>query len=97
MYTIYVKYICLPQKRQAYLEKMKESGILAAIRAEEGCLRYDYYLSEQDENELLLLEQWETKAHQQVHLTQPHMELLRTFKGEYIARTRLGELQLKQL
>lgn len=94
MYTIYVKYTCLPGKREAYLQKMKDTGILAAIRGEEGCLRYDYYLAEGDERELLLLEQWESKAHQQVHLTQPHMAQLRTFKADYIAGTALGEIRL---
>lgn len=94
MYTVYVKYTCLPGKREAYLQKMKDTGILAAIRGEEGCLRYDYYLAEGDESELLLLEQWESKAHQQVHLTQPHMAQLRTFKADYIVATALGEIRL---
>ena len=52
MYTIYVKFECLPQKREAFIEKVKETGILDAIRAEDGCIRYDYYLSEKDPNEL---------------------------------------------
>lgn len=94
MYTIYVKFDCLPQKREAFLQKMKDTGILEAIRAEAGCLKYDYYLSEKNSNELLLIEQWETKAHQQVHLSQPHMAQLREFKNEYITNTLLGELAL---
>lgn len=95
MYTIYVKFTCLPQKRQAFIDRVKAEGVLNAIRAEDGCLRYDYYLSENDENELLLIEQWETKQHQQVHLDQPHMVQLRSFKGEYITDTVLGEVELK--
>ena len=57
MYTIYVRFDCLPGKREAFLEKMKETGILEAVRGEDGCHKYDYYLSEEDPNELLLLEQ----------------------------------------
>lgn len=94
MYTIYVKFDCYPQKREAFIEKMKETGILEAIRAEDGCIKYDYYLSEKDPNEILLIEQWESKEHQQIHLTQPHMGHLREFKGEYIANTVLGEVIL---
>ena len=56
MYTIYVKYTCLPGKREAFIGKMKETGIVAAIQAEDGCVRYDYYLSEKDPEELLLIE-----------------------------------------
>ena len=35
MYTIYVKFDCLPQKREAFIQKVKETGILDAIREEE--------------------------------------------------------------
>jgi quinol monooxygenase YgiN len=83
----------LPQKRAAFIERVKAEGVLDAIRNEDGCLCYDYYLSEKDENELLLIEKWETKRHQQVHLEQPHMALLRSFKDAYISDTRLGEFR----
>ena len=95
MYTIYVKFDCLPQKREAFIQRVKETGILEAIRAENGCLKYDYYLSEKDPNELLLIEQWESKEHQQVHIAQPHMAQLREFKDHYITKTVLGEVELK--
>ena len=95
MYTIYVKFTCLPHKREAFIQKVKETGVLNAIRAEDGCIRYDYYLSEKDPNELLLIEQWESKQHQQVHIDQPHMVHLREFKGDYITNTVLGEIELK--
>lgn len=94
MYTIYVKFTCLPEKRESFIQKMKETGILEAIRAEDGCIKYDYYLSEKDPCELLLIEQWASKDHQQIHLTQPHMAQLRTFKGDYITDTVLGEVAL---
>ncbi len=95
MYTIYVKFECKPNKREAFLEKVKETGVLAAIRAEDGCIKYDYYLSDKDPNELLLVEQWETQNHQQNHITQPHMDLLRSFNGDYIVNAVLGEIELK--
>lgn len=95
MYTIYVKFTCLPKKREAFIEKVKKTGVLDAIRDEDGCISYDYYLSEKDPNELLLIEQWESKKHQQIHIEQPHMERLREFKGDYITDTVLGEIELK--
>ena len=69
--------------------------VCKAIRAEDGCIKYDYYLSEKDETELLLIEQWETKQHQQIHIAQPHMAQLRGVKGDYITNTVLGEIELK--
>lgn len=95
MYTIYVKFHCFPQKREAFIRKMRDSGILAAIRAEDGCQTYDYYLSEEHPDDILLIEQWASKAHQQVHLTQPHMAQMRTFKDDYIAKTTSGEIEVK--
>lgn len=95
MYTIYVQFQCLPGKRESFVEAVKKEGILADIRAEDGCLRYDYYFSEADENELLLIEAWESHRHQEIHLDQPHMVRLRAMKGDYIATTKLGEFTVK--
>ena len=95
MYTIYVKFDCLPEKREAFVEAVKDEGILAAIRAEDGCIRYDYYFSDSDENELLLIEAWESKRHQQIHIEQPHMARLREIKDDYIQNTTLGEFEVK--
>ena len=94
MYTIYVVFKCLPGKREAFVEKVKEEGILNAILAEDGCIRYDYYYSEADANELLLVEAWESKQHQQVHIEQPHMAALRALKGDYVESTTLKEFKV---
>ena len=94
MYTIYVKFECYPQKREAFIEKVKSTGILANIRNENGCIKYDYYLSEKDPTELLLIEQWESKEHQQIHIDTQHMVKLREFKGNYIKNTLIGEVKL---
>lgn len=94
MYTIYVKFNCFDGKREAFVERMRTEGILADIRNEEGCIRYDYFYSEEYPTELLLIEQWKTKEDQQVHCTLPHMDKMREFKDEYIKDTVLGEITL---
>ena len=70
-------------------------GIVDEIRKEDGCIRYDYYFSEKDPDEILLLEAWESKRHQEIHLEQPHMESLRAIKPEFVVSTSLGEFELK--
>ena len=95
MYTIYVKFTCLPGKRESFIEKIKELGLLDAIRTEDGCHRYDFYFSEKDANELLLIEEWETKKHQQIHIDQPHMEVFREVKDTCVADAVLGEFSFK--
>ena len=94
MYTIYVVFNCYDNKRKAFVERVKNEGILADILAEDGCVRYDYYFSEKDPNELLLIEAWESKAHQQTHIEQPHMAKLRSLKDDYIKTTTLGEFEV---
>ena len=95
MYNIYVTFKCHQGKREAFVQRVKDEGILDAVLAENGCHRYDYYFSDKDKNELLLIESWETQKHQQIHIEQPHMCALRSFKDDYILSTTLGEFELK--
>lgn len=95
MYSIYVVYKTIPGHREAFIRELNESGVAAAVRAEDGCIRYDYYLSEKDENEILLIEAWETKEHQQIHVTQPHIATLKALKEKHVVDTKLGEFELK--
>ena len=95
MYTIYVVFNCIPGKREAFVERVRAEGILDAVLAEDGCHRYDYYFSESDKNELLLIEAWETKRHQEVHIEQAHMAKLRSFKNDYVLTTTLREFEVK--
>lgn len=67
-YTIAVTYHAKPGRRENFLRQLSAEGVIDTIRAERGCLRYDYYLSVQDADELLLVEQWATRADQQVHM-----------------------------
>lgn len=76
-------------KREAFLEKIKELGIDEKVRAEKGCIMYDYYFSDADKNELLLVEIWETKADQETHVGQEHMKILRGLKDDYLVSTEL--------
>lgn len=95
MYTIYVVFKTKDGKREEYIKRLREEGIVDAVLNEDGCIRYDYYFSEKDKNEILLIEEWESKHHQQVHLDQPHMVRLREIKGDYVLSTKLGEFEIK--
>ncbi|MBE7043500.1 MAG: antibiotic biosynthesis monooxygenase [Ruminococcaceae bacterium] len=96
MYRIYVIFKSFPGKREAFIEKAKEEGIVDMVRAENGCICYDYYYSEKDPDEILLIEAWESKQHQQIHIEQPHMARLREIKEDYIVSTTLGEFMLTE-
>ena len=91
MMTLFVKYICKPGRREAFLREIAARGIDTAIRAEQGCLCYDYYLSVQDPNVILLVEKWTEPEAQKVHMTQPHMKELSAIKSNYVLDTVLGD------
>ena len=92
--TLYVRYLAKPGCREAFLRQLTTHGIIDAIRREDGGLRYDYFLSVQNEDEILLVEQWQTEEQQQIHLRTPHMDQLRRLKSEYVADAQLGRVHL---
>lgn len=94
MLTLYVKYTAKPGCRERYVRDIVSGGILTAIRAEAGCLRYDYYFSAQEADVVLLIEQWESEAHQRIHMQQPHMARLRELKAQYIEETSMGKVDI---
>ena len=94
MMTLFVRYICKPSGREDFLREIADRGIDTAIRAEQGCLCYDYYLSAQDPSVILLVEKWTDPEAQKLHMIQPHMEELRTIKHKYVQDTLLGEKAL---
>ena len=92
--TLYVRYLAKPGCRETFLRQLTTLGVIDAIRREDGCLRYDYFLSVQNADEILLVEQWETEEQQQIHLRTPHMDQLRRLKSEYVADAQLGRVHL---
>ena len=92
--TLYVVYTAKPGCREAFVRQIVMEGIADTIRREEGCIRYDYYFSAQQEDKILLVEQWQTEQQQQAHLRAPHMDQLRRLKSEYVADAQLGRVHL---
>lgn len=86
-FMLTVTYFAKPGCAKAFVEELESSGVAAAVRAENGCIHYDYYFSAKDENEVFLFEEWTSQEHQQIHLTQPHMPQLRQIKEKYILDT----------
>ena len=89
MYTIYVNFICHPGKREAFVERMKTEGVLEAVRAEDGCIRYDYFYPVGSDNTLFLWEQWESREHQKVHCQTEHFARLGQLKEQFHATTEI--------
>jgi len=93
MFTLNVIYTMKPGMGEAYVKELESSGVAAKVRAEAGCLCYDYYYPADGGDRVFLLEQWESVDAQAVHMTQPHMAQLAEIKGKYVLSTVVGKLQ----
>ena len=87
MMLFQVPYTMLPGPRDAFLQMMRESGILDQIRREEGCLDYRYYLPEEEDGTLLRVERWTGTEAQKAHMATSHMARLGQVKAQYVAET----------
>ena len=87
--VLHVTYTCKPGRAGAFVQAVKDSGVQEKIRAEDGCIRYDYCLSCETPDTVVLIEQWQSAAAQERHMSQPHMAKLRKLKEEYTVETTL--------
>lgn len=94
MMLFQVTYTMLPGQRDAFLRMMRESGILDQIRREEGCLDYRYYLPEEEDGTLLLVERWTGPEAQKAHMATGHMARLGRVKAQYVAETSIASWEL---
>lgn len=62
--TLHVTYTAFPGKRNVFLQAVQEARIPEITRQEAGCLQYDYCVSEENPDQILLTEQWATEAQQ---------------------------------
>lgn len=89
MLLLNVTYTMKPGMRDTFLKEVQAQGILDAVRQEDGCLQYAYYLPAQEDNTLMLVERWRDRAAQQVHLTTPHMVALAKIKADCVVDTQI--------
>lgn len=83
---IYVTYKFLTKEdRDAFYKAIKENHIQELSLSDEGCLKYSY--TPKDDTVLFLNEEWASQDLQLKHLTQPHMDLLKELKNQYLCQT----------
>lgn len=87
MIVLNVTYRCKPDMREEFLETIMAEGIDVASRAEAGNIKYDYYRSAKDENEILLLEKWRDADAVAEHQGEAHFKRLGEIKNEFVEET----------
>ena len=85
MLVFNVIFKCRPGMRETFLEAIRAGGIIAAARAEEGNLAYDYYRSVDNDSDLLLIEKYRDAAAVAAHVRQAHTARLVELKETYVS------------
>ena len=66
-----------------FAEEMEQSGTAAMIRAEDGNLRYDYFLPMSDPETVLLIDSWKVQASLDIHHASPMMGTIAALREKY--------------
>ncbi len=83
MITVNLYYRGEKGSARAFAREMTESGVAAAIRAEEGNLRYEYFLPLEDPETVLLIDQWRDQAALDAHHASPMMAQIAALREKY--------------
>ena len=94
MIVLNVTYRCRPGMRDAFLRSIRDNGIDSASRAEEGNVRYDYFISVNGGDDLLLLEKWRDTEAFEVHRGQSHFALLGEINSSYVLNTDIEKYEI---
>lgn len=81
--TVNIKYTGVDGNALKFAEEMVASGTVAAIRAEEGNLRYEYYQSLDDPETLLLIDSWASQEAIDRHHATPMMATIAALREKY--------------
>ena len=80
---LHVYYRCRSGAAEEFVRAIKDSGVQSLVRAEDGCIQYDYHLSLEDNDTVVLLEKWRDADALAAHMQQPHMETLKEIKSRF--------------
>ena len=83
MITVNLYYTGKDGAARAFAREMEESGTAAAIRAEDGNLRYAYFLPMDDPETVLLIDQWRDQAAIDAHHASPMMGKIAVLREKY--------------
>ena len=83
MITVKLYYTGVNGKARLFAQEMESSGTAAAIRAEQGNIRYEYFFPMNDPETVLLIDAWDSQAAIDAHHASPMMETIRTLREKY--------------
>ena len=83
MITVNLYYTGTNGSARAFAEEMVQTGVVTAIRAEDGILRYEYFFPMDDPETVLLIDQWRDQEAIDVHHASPMMGQIAAMREKY--------------
>ena len=83
MITVNLRYTGENGAALAFAKEMTASGTVDSIRAEEGNIRYEYYISLDDPETVLLIDSWRDQAAIDAHHASPMMKTIASLREKY--------------
>ena len=81
--AIHIRYEGAKGAARAFVEEMMSSSTVAAIRAEEGNLGYNYFIPFDDPEAILLVDKWENQDALDSHHASPMMKTIAELREKY--------------
>lgn len=81
--TINIYYTGEKGNAKRFAKEMISSGIVDAIRKEEGNLRYEYFIPMDDEETVLLIDSWDNQEAIDLHHKTPMMKQIIALREKY--------------
>jgi quinol monooxygenase YgiN len=94
---MHVVYRVKDGKRDEFIRKVQEAGIMRASRHEPGNLCYEYYYPIGDADRILLVESWTNMKAQTTHSKTEHFKKLTELKNEYVEEVQIKKYQASNL
>ena len=81
--TVNIYYTGVNGNARKFAEEMMSSGIVDAIRNEDGNERYEYFYSVNDSETILLIDCWKDQKSIDIHHASPMMEQITELRNKY--------------
>jgi len=87
--TIHIYYTGTNGNARRFAEEMMTSGIVEAVRREEGNEQYAYFFPMEDPETVLLIDRWKNQEALDIHHKSPMMEQIADLRKKYKIRMKV--------
>ena len=87
--TVNIYYTGKDDSAKKFAEEMVSSGLVDAVRAEEGNERYEYFFPMDDPQTVLLIDRWRDQAALDVHHKTEMMQKIAALREKYHLKMRV--------